>query len=354
MNYWRNAGDTANLGLPISEELLEDAPDDSRIVVQYFENARLQHVDGDKSGTVTLSNLGTLRAQKQLKPAQLAAIPKERFSAPRATRVPSLMFHYTRLVDERKDPLGYGLSITPDNYLKFLDWTVQNGYNTVTVDQIEDYLKYGILLPDKAVNFRWDDGHDCDWFVYQEMKKRGMTATFYVISRRLELSPAQWQQIDQDGFEVAAHTRTHPDLRGVRDLADEITGSKIDLEAMLGHPVRDFAYPYGKYNDTIRQVVRNSGFEVATTTNGGYGWNLDSSLEQPTLSVTGYDSVASFASKVSAASSAPLQNSSPVVNVAPQPQPAPVKTTAPQPAPVKTTAPQPAPVKKSTPAPATS
>ena len=331
LTYWRNAGDAANLGQPITEELTTDGPDDSKLSVQYFENVRLQHLAGDKNGEVSITPLGTMRATKLLKPAQLAAIPKDRFLAPRTVRVPSLMFHYTRLVDERKDPLGYGLSITPDNYVKFLDWTVQNGYNTVTIDQVADYLKYGILLPDKPVSFRWDDGHDCDWLVYQEMKKRGMTATFYVISRRLELTPAQWQQIDNDGFEVAAHTRTHPDLRGVRDLADEITGSKIDMEAMLGHPVRDFAYPYGKYNDTIKQVVRNSGFEIATTTNGGYGWTPDNMLEQPTISVTGYDSVASFASKISAASSAPLQNSQPVSDNPP------AKTSAPQPAPVKKT-----------------
>jgi peptidoglycan/xylan/chitin deacetylase (PgdA/CDA1 family) len=138
------------------------------------------------------------------------------------------------------------------------------------------------------------------WQVYQELKKREMTATFYVITRRLELLPEQWRQIDQDGFEVAAHTRNHPDLRGSNNWEGEITGSKLDLEAILGHPVRTFAYPYGKYNNSITQVVINSGFELAVTTEGGYNWSLGTTFKQPTVSVVGDDTLNDFIGKVKA------------------------------------------------------
>lgn len=299
LSFWRNEGGEGALGLPISEELTQTGTDGGPVTVQYFENAALQRPQGSASaGDVTFVPLGERLAKQKLTPAQLAPVAKERFTAPRTVKVPSLMFHYAREVDPKKDLLGYNLSIKPDNYLKFLDWVQDNGYNTVTVGQIYDYLQYGILLPDKPVQFRWDDGHDSNWFVYQEMKKRGMTATFFVISQRLELTPALWQQIDKDGFEIGAHTRTHPDLRGVSDLAGEITGSKTDLETMLGHPVRSFAYPSGKYNDRIVNVVRNSGFAVAVTTDGGYTWTSDLKLKEPVVSVTGQDNVESFGWKI--------------------------------------------------------
>ncbi len=330
LSYWRNIGDIGSLGLPISEDWDETGSDGGKVTVQYFENGRLECPATTEN--VSISNLGTLRAQQQLKPAQLAAVPRARFDGSRNLRVPSLMFHYARLVDERRDPLGYSLSIKPETYTKFLDWVQANGYNTVTTSQVLDYIKYGILLPEKAVIFRWDDGHDNNWFVYQEMKKRGMTATFYVISQRLELTPAQWKQIDDDGFEVTAHTRTHPDLRGVRDLAAEITGSKHDIELMLGHPVRTFAYPYGKYNETIKRVVRESGFEMAVSTNGGYNWNPDIMFEQPVISVTGYDDVFSFGSKIANAYGLPAQVSNTDKSTpAPKPNPtASPKTVAPK------------------------
>jgi peptidoglycan/xylan/chitin deacetylase (PgdA/CDA1 family) len=308
LTYWRNEGDLSGLGWPISEELTQDGPDGARLTVQYFENVELvRPADSLKVEEVSLAPLGALLAKQLLTPAQLAPVARERFSAPRTVKVPSLMFHYAREVDPKKDLLGFNLSIKPDNYVKFLDWVQANGYNTVTIGQIYDYLQYGILLPDKPVNFRWDDGHDNNWFVYQEMKKRGMTATFYVITQRLELLPAQWQQIDRDGFEVAAHTRTHPDLRAVKDLTGEVAGSKKDLETILGHPVRNFAYPYGYYNNTVRQVVQDSGFEIAVTTHGGYTWTSNLKLEEPTISVTGNDTLESFAGKIKAGTAAPVE-----------------------------------------------
>ncbi|HEX2911695.1 MAG TPA: polysaccharide deacetylase family protein [Chloroflexia bacterium] len=299
LTFWRNSGDTTALGLPISEEQNVSGPDGSALTVQYFEFARLQSpAKSADPAEVSISDTGSQLAHQNLTEAQLASIPRARFEAPRVVKIPSLMFHYVRIVDQKKDPLGWGLSITPDNYVKFLDWVKDNGYTTVTISQILDYLKYGILLPEKAVNFRWDDGHDDNWFVYQEMKKRGMTATFYVITQRLELTPTQWQQIDADGFEVSAHTRTHPDLRGVKDPTNEIVGSKSDIEAILGHPVRTFAYPYGEMTDNAKRIVRTSGFELAVSTKGGYNWNLDSMYEQPTLGVTGRDNITSFAFKI--------------------------------------------------------
>lgn len=318
LTFWRNQGDLAGLGWPISEEVTQDGPDGTQLTVQYFENVELQRPLGsDKVEEVSFVPLGTLRAKQLLKPAQLAPVAKERFSAPRTVKIPALMFHYARVVDQKKDPLGYALSIKPVNYLKYLDWVKDNGYTTVTAGQVYDYLQYGILLPDKPVQFRWDDGHDNNWFVYQEMKKRGMTATFYVITQKLELTPAQWQQIDKDGFEVAAHTRTHPDLRAVKDLVGEIAGSKKDLEAMLGHPVRDFAYPYGYYNNTIKQVVRDSGFEIAVTTNGGFTWTSDLKLEEPTIGVTGNDNLESFIAKVKLGTAAPAATQAIVPTITP-------------------------------------
>lgn len=306
LSFWRNQGDQTGLGLPVSEELTQAGPNGNAVSVQYFEYAALQRPqNGTNAGDVSFVPLGTTLAKEKLSPAQLAPVAKEKFSAARTVKLPSLMFHYIREVDPKKDLLGYNLSIKPDNYLKYLDWVQANGFTTVTVGQVYDYLQYGILLPDKPIMFRWDDGHDSDWFVYQEMKKRGMTATFFVITQRLELTPAQWQQIDKDGFEIGAHTRTHPDLRGVGDLAGQITGSKTDLEAMLGHPVRSFAYPSGGYNDRVIQVVRNSGFTIAVTTDGGYTWTGDLRLKEPVVSVTGQDNLESFCYKVKAGTTAP-------------------------------------------------
>jgi peptidoglycan/xylan/chitin deacetylase (PgdA/CDA1 family) len=77
--------------------------------------------------------------------------------------------------------------------------------------------------------------------------------------------------MERRGHEIGAHTRTHPYLSKLSstDQRTEIGGSKLDLEILLDHPIKHFAYPYGDYNDTTLRVVREVGFESARTINWG-------------------------------------------------------------------------------------
>jgi peptidoglycan/xylan/chitin deacetylase (PgdA/CDA1 family) len=67
---------------------------------------------------------------------------------------------------------------------------------------------------------------------------------------------------------VGAHTLTHPVLAALPEAAqrDEIRRNKECLEALLGRPVKSFAYPYGTRADYTRQtvrLVREAGFACA-------------------------------------------------------------------------------------------
>jgi peptidoglycan/xylan/chitin deacetylase (PgdA/CDA1 family) len=79
------------------------------------------------------------------------------------------------------------------------------------------------------------------------------------------------------GFDIAAHSRTHADL--VHDpivLTNEINGSKSDIATLLGpgaaaaNPVDSFAYPFGQYNMTVKQAVRDAGFLAARSVDQGF------------------------------------------------------------------------------------
>jgi peptidoglycan/xylan/chitin deacetylase (PgdA/CDA1 family) len=68
-------------------------------------------------------------------------------------------------------------------------------------------------------------------------------------------------------IEVGAHTRHHPMLHqlSLERQKDEIGTSKRELEALLGNPVRGFAYPNGRANTEAKWIVREAGFEYACT-----------------------------------------------------------------------------------------
>ena len=70
-----------------------------------------------------------------------------------------------------------------------------------------------------------------------------------------------------------AHTRFHPILPacGNDKSRAEIQDGRIDLEQLLGRPVRYFSYPNGEYCDRDVEHVRTSGFRLARTID--VGWN---------------------------------------------------------------------------------
>lgn len=78
--------------------------------------------------------------------------------------------------------------------------------------------------------------------------------------------------LDRNGIEIGAHTVTHPILTSLDEDAArvEIVAGKKDLEAILGKPVRLFAYPNGKvgmdFDHRHVAMVREAGFEAAFTT----------------------------------------------------------------------------------------
>ena len=68
--------------------------------------------------------------------------------------------------------------------------------------------------------------------------------------------------------EIGSHTVTHPALSALAPAGQrrEILESKAHLEAILGHPVKSFAYPFGGTSDYTMETVgilRESGFDCA-------------------------------------------------------------------------------------------
>jgi peptidoglycan/xylan/chitin deacetylase (PgdA/CDA1 family) len=77
------------------------------------------------------------------------------------------------------------------------------------------------------------------------------------------------------GVEIGAHTISHPILAKLNDESArfEIAESKRQLEAIVGKPVRYFAYPNGKpgidFHERHMEMARDAGFDAAFSTTIG-------------------------------------------------------------------------------------
>lgn len=83
-------------------------------------------------------------------------------------------------------------------------------------------------------------------------------------------------QLEEAGWEVGSHTRSHPKLPQVTDdaaLADELEGSRAECEEKLGRPCESIAYPYGAYDERVVEAAGAAGYR--------YGLTLPKALHPP-------------------------------------------------------------------------
>jgi peptidoglycan/xylan/chitin deacetylase (PgdA/CDA1 family) len=76
------------------------------------------------------------------------------------------------------------------------------------------------------------------------------------------------------GMDVESHSRHHRVLQTLSDpeLADDLAGSRRDLEAQLGRPVRLIAYPVGRRvhrEDRIRNALLAAGYRAGLSNHSG-------------------------------------------------------------------------------------
>jgi peptidoglycan/xylan/chitin deacetylase (PgdA/CDA1 family) len=132
------------------------------------------------------------------------------------------------------------------------------------------------ITPQALVTFSFDDASPTVYdTAFPILHSRGLPATFYFITSFLtEQWKTQLQSLEDHGWEIGSHTRTHPDLTTLNkaDLITELSGSKSDLEA-AGLTVSGFAYPYGAA-DQSGAVVRQIKQYYAYARSASLGYNI--------------------------------------------------------------------------------
>lgn len=119
-----------------------------------------------------------------------------------------------------------------------------------------------------------DDGYNLDLTLSSLLRKYRIPAVFYIAPNyyRFGLSNDQMRYlagVENGLFEIGAHTMNHPyDLKRLseKELVSEISGSKVYLEDIIKKPVTKFCYPRGRFDERVKQVVREAGFKEARTT----------------------------------------------------------------------------------------
>lgn len=196
----------------------------------------------------------------------------------REIKVPILMYHLIAVSPPGTPSTERRLTVHPADFARQMRWLKQHGYRTVTQRELFEALFQGRRLGPKPILITFDDGYR-DLYVNASpvLARLGMRATAYVISSRLKngypliLTWRLLRQLPSRGIEIGSHTATHVDLTSLSDqeAARELVQSRLAIERRLRRPVQWLAYPFGDYDARIERLVRQAGYVLAVTTEGG-------------------------------------------------------------------------------------
>ena len=153
---------------------------------------------------------------------------------------------------------------------------------------------YRMLFPgglNKGLTLSYDDGVNQDRRLVALFNKYGVKGTFNLNSGTLSrkeimrfpgMAETDITRIDPEeiptlyeGHEVAGHGLWHsslPDI-GTPGAMQEIIDDRMNLEKYAGRPVRSFAYPFGTFNEDVKNILRLAGYRSARTivSTGAFG-----------------------------------------------------------------------------------
>lgn len=202
------------------------------------------------------------------------------------SRVPMILM-YHGVADVAEDPNH--LCVTPGRFAEQMTWLKRRGLRGVAIGTLVDAMRAGRARGMVGITF--DDGYvNVLEAALPELLRHGFTASMFIISGRLGglnewdegprwplMTASQVGELAAAGMEIGSHSATHQRLAGVEpgQLEAEVSESRASLAALLGVPVRGFAYPYGSMDAAARHAVRAAGYEYACaveTPRAELGW----------------------------------------------------------------------------------
>ena len=208
----------------------------------------------------------------------------------------AIVLCYHRL-EEKPRPKD-ALAITPTEFEKEMETIKSSGFTVIPMQDFLAWRRGDKDIPAKSAIITIDDGYvsgyDTAWPI---LKKYGYPFTMFVYINYIgsggkSISWDQLAEMRDAGVDIESHTYSHANLRNPNDrfavdkhtfeliqndlktlgpdgwLRKEIVDSKAVLEKQLGIKVNALAYPFGKYDQKVRDLIKQAGYEAAFTVYG--------------------------------------------------------------------------------------
>ena len=182
---------------------------------------------------------------------------------------------------------------TISQFKEHINELIKNNYNVVSIEEIIDAFKNKNDLPEKTIGLTIDDAF---LSIYKKawpiLKEKNLPFTIFVSTGSVGTKSKNimnWSQITEmanSGVTIGHHTKNHFHLvsRDKETIINEIEEANNDFFKNLGFTPNIFAYPYGEYNNEIKQITKKY-FKAAFGQQSGVLFNGIDIFELPRFSM---------------------------------------------------------------------
>ena len=204
-----------------------------------------------------------------------APAPTPQVAIDRSAKVVVLCYH--RFEDNKRDQLA----INPTDFRAQMKQLKDDGIGVISMKDFLAWRRGEKSIPRKSCVITIDDGYISGYTVaWPILKEFGYPFTMFIYTNYVNvggksLTWAQLEQMSDAGVDIESHTVSHHDLRHApkgQDYAtwlhNEVYTSKDILEQKLGVKIIAFAFPYGTYNEQVRKMAADAGYQALFTVYG--------------------------------------------------------------------------------------
>jgi peptidoglycan/xylan/chitin deacetylase (PgdA/CDA1 family) len=206
--------------------------------------------------------------------------------------------------------------VSPQLFAEHLEYLVAHGFGSLPLAALVDSLASGGRIPDRTVAITFDDGYISVYAeAFPRLRERGWPFTVFVCPDDLDhrrgpvLTWDQLREMADNGATVASHGMFHRHLQ--RRLAGETTelwrrrtrqellDAQRRIQEEIGQAPALFAYPYGEWDEDLRELVRELGWAAFGQQSGPMG-ALSDATRLPRFPMAGpFAAMETFGQKVS-------------------------------------------------------
>ena len=202
----------------------------------------------------------------------LVTQPVIKYEIPEKIKIPILIYHHIRDYRASDSKNDQTFIVPASDFKDQMDYLKDNNYTSLTFVDFKNIFAGKKKLPEKPVIITFDDGLKTQFeSAYSILKENNQKAVFFIFTNPISKSKnyMTWEELKEMkeyGMEIGSHGHYHSNFNKLTEEFEwkrELGKNRELIKENLGEYPQSLAYPFGEYDDSVIQYIKENEYEFA-------------------------------------------------------------------------------------------